>query len=594
MRRLVLTLAVSSLVGFAFASTAMAAEAKVNKTLVGSQVDDFTLRDFRGKVHHLADYADRQVVVLAFLGVDCPLVKLYAPRLNALAEEFAERGVALLGINSNVQDTPTDISAFANRHGISFPILKDAGNVVADQVGAMRTPEIFVLDEDRVVRYHGRVDDQYGVGYQRASLSRRDLAEAVEELLAGKEVSVATTAAPGCFIGRVREIEPHGDVTYANQVSRILNRRCVECHRGGELAPFPLTSYDEVIGWGDTIREVVDLGRMPPWFADPRYGEFSNDCRMSDEEKKLLFTWIDNGMPEGDPGDLPEPPQFITGWRIGEPDLVFRMEEPFTVPAEGTVDYQHFIIDTNLEEDVWIQAAEARPGNTSVVHHIVAFAAPKGATAGSDRRGQVFGQMLAVYAPGMPPWQYPEGTAMRMPAGSRVVLQMHYTPNGTEQEDASYVGFRLADPEQVSKRIRYGIALNTALAIPPHDPDHQVVAKTRFRRDTLLLNLFPHMHYRGKSFRFDAIYPDGTTEVLLDVPNYDFNWQLRYDFAEPKRLPGGTTIVCTGHFDNSADNPRNPDPDETVRFGLQSWEEMLAGYYTIVPAHEDLTADEDD
>ena len=457
---------------------------------------------------------------------------------------------------------------------------------------AERTPQAFVLDQRRTVRYAGRIDDQFGVGYHKQRADRPDLATAIEELLAGNEVSQPVTDAPGCLIGRVRKIEPHGDITYSNQVARILNTHCAECHRTGELAPFPLTSYEDTIGWTEMIREVVDQGRMPPWFADPQFGHFSNDSSMTPEEKQTLLKWIDNGCPEGDRTQLPPATVFNTGWRMGKPDGVYEMKEEYTVQAEGVIDYQYFQVDPGFTEDKWISMAEARPGNTAVVHHIVLFSLPPGVKIRSPEEAQAQGQMIAIYAPGMPPWKYPDGAAIKVLAGSTFYIQMHYTTCGTEQKDRSLIGLKFADPASVKKKVMYGMAVNAGFEIPPHADNHEVVSKVKFSHDMLLLNLFPHMHYRGKSFRIESLTPDGTRKVLLDVPHYDFNWQLRYDLAEPKFLPKGTQLICTGHFDNSEANPANPDPNKAVRFGLQTFEEMLVGYYTIVRADEDLTSGE--
>lgn len=562
------------------------------ETSVGTKIEDFTLPDFHGQEHSLSDLADAKAIVVAFVGNDCPLVRLYAPRLSALARKYESRGVRFLAVNSNRHDTVTEMADFARNYELPFPLLKDLRNEVADRFMAERTPEVFVLDEERVVRYRGRIDDQYAVGLQREDLSNDYLVRALDQVLGDRPVRMASTEAVGCVIARAPKVEPHGDVTYTNQIARIMNKHCVECHREGELAPFALTSYDDVAGWAETIREVIRDNRMPPWFADGRYGQFSNDCSMSAEEKQLIEQWAAAGTPEGDPAELPEPPEFVAGWRIGEPDLVLEMEEEFHVPAEGVVDYQHIRVDPGFDEDVWVTAAEARPGNPSVVHHIVLFAVPKGSRGRGDATS--FGQMVAIYAPGMPPWQYPDGTAMLIKKGMELVFQLHYTPNGRAQSDRSYVGLKFTKAENVKQKIRYGMALNMAFEIPPGADDHEVQSQVKFRRDTLLLNLFPHMHYRGKSFRFDAYYPDGSHEVLLDVPNYDFNWQLRYDLAEPKLMPKGTRVICTGKFDNSADNPRNPNPNETVRFGLQSWEEMMVGYYTTVAYDQDLAGKDDD
>jgi hypothetical protein len=314
---------------------------------------------------------------------------------------------------------------------------------------------------------------------------------------------------------------------------------------------------------------------------------------MSDTARETLFTWIDNGCPEGNPAELPTPPVFTQGWRMGKPDLVYRMPQAYSVPAEGTVDYQYFAVEPALKEDLWVEVGEGRPDKSAVVHHIVLYAVPPNVKLGRLEEAQGLGKMITVYAPGMNPWRYPAGTAMKIDAGSMLVIQMHYTPKGMPVEDRSYVGLRVADPAKVKREVRYGMAVNSSFVIPPNADDTMVESRKLFLKDSLVLNLFPHMHYRGKSFRFEAEYPDGRREVLLDVPRYDFNWQFRYDLAEPKLMPKGSRLICTAHFDNSAANPMNPDPSQTVRFGLQSWEEMMVGYYTTVRPEEDLTARRD-
>jgi peroxiredoxin len=558
-------------------------------TPIGKKVENFSLPDFHGKPHALGDYKDKLVVV-AFVGTECPLAKSYAPRLKSLAAEFEKQGVVFLAVDSNLQDSLTEIGAYGRVHGLTFPVLKDNNNEVADLLGAVRTPEVFLLDKERVVRYWGRIDDQYGfktgAGYVKPKLNERNLADAITEVLAGKEVSKPVAKADGCFIGRVAKQKPHGDVTYSNQIARVMQNRCVECHRTGEVAPFTLASYDEVVGWAETIREVVQEGRMPPWFADPKYGHFINDARLSDEEKQQICTWVENGCPRGDDKDLPEPRKFVEGWRIGEPDqVVYMRDKSYTVPAEGTVEYQFFTADPGWTTDKWIQSTEARPGNRSVVHHIIVFIAPKdGGKGDGGGRGGIGG-----YAPGMTPTISPPGTATFVPAGSKLVFQMHYTTNGVEQDDRSMIGIRFADPKTVKKMVRGGMVGEVGFRIPPGDPNYEVKAKHMFLKDTLLTNLTPHMHLRGKSFKYEAEYPDGTREVLLDVPNYDFNWQIRYMLVEPKLMPKGTRLHATAHFDNSADNLANPDPTTEVTFGDQTWEEMMFGFYTSIDPKQDLS-----
>lgn len=569
---------------------ASANEAVAAVSSIGKEIPAFALPDFHGQQRSLEDYADSKLLVVVFLGNECPLAKLYAPRLVELNKEFGSQGVTFIGINSNSQDSIGELAAFARQHAIDFPLLKDPGNAIADKFGAVRTPEAFVLDADRVVRYRGRIDDQYGfqtgAGYAKPQLTRRDLGEAISELLAGKPVSQPALEASGCFIGRVPTKIPSGDVTYSNQIAHILQNRCVECHRPGEVAPFTLMAYDEVVGWAETIREVVNEGRMPPWSASPKYGHFANDARLSDDEKQAIDLWINNGCPEGDAKDLPEPRQYVDGWRIDRPDeVIYMADEAYDVPAEGVVEYQYFTVDPGWKEDRWISASEARPGNRSVVHHIIVFVQPPG----SD--GSRFSTRTSIggYAPGTLPLIAGEGRAALVPAGSKLVFQMHYTPNGSPQSDRSQIGVKFADAKTIKQRLRGGMMINFNFEIPPGADNHEVTAKTKFRKDTLMLELTPHMHLRGKAFRFELEYPDGTREILLDVPKYDFNWQLSYEFTEPKLIPKGSVLHGTAHYDNSADNMANPDPSKSVRWGDQTWEEMMVGFYSAVDPHEDLT-----
>ncbi len=517
-------------------------------------------------------------MVVAFLGTECPLARLYGPRLEQLAADYAERGVRIVGIDSNVQDTPAEMAEFAREHGVTFPLLKDTNNVVADRFGALRVPEVFLLDDQRVVRYHGRIDDQFGVAQQRAQASRRDLATAIDELLAGNAVSQPELSAPGCFIGRVTQPDSSATVTYAKHIAKIFQERCVECHRPGEIGPFSMVTYADVVGWGDTIREVVDQGRMPPWFADPKHGHFSNDPRLSDEEKEQIAAWVKAGCPEGDPRDLPPARTYSEGWNIPTPDVVFKMrDEPFQVPAEGKIDYQHFVIDPGFTEDKWSVASEARPGNHAVVHHILVFLHPPGQPLEIGR-----GSLLAAYAPGAPPRQVNKGQAKKIPAGSKIIMQVHYTSNGRPQQDLSSLGLKLCDAKEVKQEVESGWAVNFGIAIPPGAANFKSFSMHRFTDDRLLLFLTPHMHMRGKSFRYEAWYPNGKREVLLDVPKWDFNWQIDYVLAEPKLMPKGTQLRCFATYDNSAENLSNPDPTKWVFFGEQTWDEMMIGWYTAV------------
>jgi hypothetical protein len=329
---------------------------------------------------------------------------------------------------------------------------------------------------------------------------------------------------------------------------------------------------------------------MPPWHANPEYGKFANDPRLSDDQKRLIDAWVAGGAPEGNPADLPPPADFTDDWGIGTPDLVVSMAEPFTVPAEGVVAYQYFEIDPDFHEDKWVRAAEIRPGNRAVVHHCNVLLKPPG-SADIATVGMLESQCLAVAAPGTPPLRLPDAMAMRVPAGWHFLFQVHYTPAGSVQTDRTSLGLLLADPRQVKREVAMRILTAPDLCIPPYAADHRVERSHRFAEDVLLLALFPHKHLRGKAFRYEALYPDGRVETLLEVPRYDFNWQHRYELAEPKRLPAGTTLRCTAWYDNSAANPANPDPAATVREGEQVWDEMFRAHFEIAPAALGLRGD---
>jgi len=585
-------LAIAAICGLLYPTQfATAATPVTSRSAVGHSIKDFNLKDLQGVTHSLGELRDAPVVGVIFMGVECPLAKLYAPRLTELADEFAARGVALLAIDSNSQDSLAEMQHFARTYGLKIPFLKDPGNVVADQFDAERTPEVFLLDRERKVCYRGRIDDQYGfqsgVGYQRPVAAKRDMAEAISQLLAGQPVSEPSTRAPGCLIGRVHAAKEGSEVTYSKQIARLFQDRCVSCHREGEIAPFSLTDYSEVVGWAPMIAETVRENRMPPWHASPEFGHFSNDSRLTDAEKQMIATWVDNGAPQGDPRDLPAPRQFTSGWQIAQPDRVVAMaDKPYTVPAEGKVEYQYFVADPGLTEDIWVTAAECRPGNNAVVHHIIVFIVPPGEEAKQMGEGMGARDLLAGTAPGNPPMTLPTGMAKRIKAGSKFLFQMHYTANGTEQQDLSKIGLVLADPATVTREVKTDLAINTGFNIPAGCSDQQVESWHTFSRDTLILSYMPHMHLRGSAFRYDLQYPDGKVVTLLDIPKYDFNWQNNYDLAEPLLVPKGAKMRCIAHFDNSADNLANPDSTVAVGWGEQTWEEMMIGWFVKATAEE--------
>ncbi|MFY9572727.1 MAG: cytochrome c [Blastocatellia bacterium] len=361
-----------------------------------------------------------------------------------------------------------------------------------------------------------------------------------------------------------------GSVTFARDVAPILFNNCVQCHRPGEIAPMSLLTFKEARPWARSIKEKVATGVMPPWHADPHVGEFANDRRLSQKDIDTLVAWVDQGAQEGNPKDLPPAPKFLEGWNIGNPDAVFYLPQEYPVPASGVVEYKYFKVPTNFKEDKWIQAAEIRPGVRGVVHHIIVFA----------QKPNEAQRLIVGYAPGEQPAVISKGLARKIPAGSDLIFQVHYTPNGTEVKDKSYVGLVFAKEPPKAEMVTRPV-MNARFVIPPGDPNYQVESSYTFAQDAHIHSLMPHMHLRGKDFIFKATFPDGTSKVILSVPKYDFAWQTYYVLKQPLAAPKGTRLDCLAHFDNSEKNRFNPDPKKEVRWGDQTWEEMMIGWMSF-------------
>ncbi|HEY7212043.1 MAG TPA: thiol-disulfide isomerase [Bryobacteraceae bacterium] len=390
--------------------------------------------------------------------------------------------------------------------------------------------------------------------------------------------------------------------TFNRDIAPILQQNCQGCHRPGEAGPMPLLTYRQVRPYAAAIKEAVALRKMPPWFADPHFGKFSNDRSLPQRDIDTIIAWVRNGAPEGDGRDLPKPAAFVDGWNIRQPDVVLEMPAPFHVPAKGTLEYQYILIPLHFRQDTWVQMAEVRPGDRTVVHHVIAWVRPPGSKwmegiregvpfvpedhgAESKKRDADF---LVGYAPGMPPAVLPEGRAKLIRAGSDIIFEMHYTATGKAATDRSRIGLAFAQ-KPVRERIVTLAASKDDFAIPPGAADYQVDAEIEFAKDTRIIDLMPHMHLRGKNFEFKALYPTGESQTLLRVPHYSFSWQLVYYSASDIRIPKGTRLHCTAHFDNSANNPWNPDPSKEVRWGEQSWDEMMIGFFDVaIPKDMDV------
>jgi hypothetical protein len=389
--------------------------------------------------------------------------------------------------------------------------------------------------------------------------------------------------------------------TFHRDILPILQKNCQVCHRPGEIAPMPFLTYEQTRPWAKAIKIAVATGKMPPWFADPKYGHFANDRRLGAEEVRKMISWVDAGAPPGDPEDAPTPVAWNDGWNI-RPDKVFQMPDAFPVPAKGTLDYVYIVIPTGFTKDTWVTAAEVRPSSPAVVHHAIAVLRPPGSQWMKDAKPfvpyiprmppgddpqtkpvDVNYEYLAGYSPGMQPQRFDiDHSAKLIPAESDIVLQVHYTPDGkTPVRDQTKIGLTIA-PEAPAKRFMSAVVASSDWTIPPGDPNHEAHARLKFGEPVELVSLQPHMHVRGKDMTIRVVYPSGQSETLLNVPHYDFHWQIVYYLDKPLRLPQGTRVEVTAHWDNSAANPQNPDPTATVSYGVQSWEEMLNAVMGVI------------
>ena len=548
-----------------------------------ADVQSLSTRDIHGQEHPAS--SKERLRVYCFLGVECPIAKFYGVRLQNLQDRYAEHGVSFLAYFSNLHDSEADLRKYAEELQIKMPLIKDWDQKVALHFQAKRTAEVVVVDSRQQIRYRGRIDDQYEPGTKKPSPTVSDLQMAIDQLLAGESVSVSQTTPVGCIISYQRKVDLQSEITYCRTIAPVLQRYCLECHRPGEIGPFSVTEYDEVRGWAEMMLEVVEQKRMPPWHASPDHLPLSNARAFPEKHIEDLRRWIEAGTPYGDPKELPEPPTFLSGWRLPrDPELILTMRDrPFRVPATGTVEYQYFVVDPNLTEERWVSASQVIPGNASVVHHAIVFIRPPD---GEEFRGISW---LTAYVPGQRATEFPPGYARRVPAGSKLVFQMHYTPTGREELDVTKIGMNFIDEKEVTHEVYTSIGINQDFEIPPGASDFKVAAPVRMLpAEGELLAVIPHMHLRGKSFQLYSNSKSEVTErrkVLLEVPKYDFNWQHTYELVEPLRLDLFESLDFIAAFDNSKSNPFNPNPNEYVMWGDQTWEEMAVAFFEVAVPH---------
>jgi len=552
----------------------------------GQRVDNFRLLDHRGVSHELYYLSDAKAVVLMVHGNGCPIVRNALPTLRALRDRYGGRGVEFLLINSNLQDNRDAVAQEAAEFGIDLPILKDETQLIGESLGVERTADVFVIEPGTwKLLYRGPIDDRLAYGAQKPAATRNYLADALEDVLSGKPVRVAKANAPGCLVDLPEQDRraAHAKISYSDTIAPLLERRCASCHLPGGVAPWAMTSYEMVRGFGPMIREVVRTQRMPPWHADPHIGAFEGDRSLTVDEAATLVHWIEAGAPRGDgPDPLAHLERSRSEWTLGQPDLIVEVPA-YTVPPTGVVNYQYPRVANPLDHDVWVRAVEILPGDRSVVHHVLAGVDDP--AAGSQRNAAEQIAHFGGYSPGKNVLPYPPDTGVFLHKGASLRFQMHYTPSGKETTDVTRVGYYFRDGPP-----RYPLHLlmlaKYSLVVPPNTKAYTVSVEHVFERAVVLYSLMPHAHLRGKAAKFTARYPDGREEVLLSVPKYDFNWQTSYMLKSPKVLPEGTRVVFDMTWDNSAQNPANPDPNRSVTWGEQTWDEMNAGWIRFRYADE--------
>jgi peroxiredoxin len=555
---------------------------------IGRMIPDATFTDLEGKQRRLSEFTKSKATVIALVSSSCPVSKRFLPTLGVLEPEAKKAGVGILLIASIANDTPAQLRAALKGVNLSSTCAPDPNGKLCQMLGAVASTDVFVLDARRTIAYHGALDDQYGLGYSLDAPRQRYAVDAVKAVIEGRMPAIRATEAPGCVLDFAKTQTTSADgVTYHNRISRLLQANCVECHRQGGVAPFGLETYEQVTGKAGMIRRMVERGLMPPWFAgkpdNGAHSPWSNDRSLAERDRAELLAWLASGRPLGDPADAPLPRKWPADWQIGTPDTIYQIGQPIDVKASGTMPYQNVSVETGLTEDKWVTAIEVQPTAREVVHHVLIFVRDPASRARNDATPRIrneddgTGGFFAAYVPGNNYVIYPDDFAKPLPAGSRLHFQIHYTPNGTATKDQVRIGLKFAKREPKYVVQVAGIA-NVRLNIPPGANNHAVAGSIPVPREVKILGFMPHMHVRGKAFRYDVMLPDGSARRLLDVPRYDFNWQLAYRYSEPITIPAGSKIRATGWFDNSADNPANPDPTKTVRWGPQTSDEMMLGY----------------
>ncbi|MDB5386454.1 MAG: Peroxiredoxin, partial [Planctomycetaceae bacterium] len=570
----------------------------LDRELVSAEGSASSVRTLQGK----------RATVLVFLSTECPISNSYIATLNELAKQFAEQGVTVIGLNPNDGVSLRDLAEHRKEFAITFPVLRDSGAVIASQLAIAHCPEVVLLNDQGTVQYQGRIDERYARrGAVAGEIRRRDLSIAVEELLSGKPVSITKTAAVGCPISRpilktIVKQTGAAEITYSGQIATLLQKNCQSCHRPGGIGPFSLLTYEQAVSWADDLKEFTSNRQMPPWLPTDGFGEFHNRRAMSEADIALVAKWVDGGCVAGDLTKLPPAITYQDGWMLGEPDKIIQPAEPFQISADGKDVYRCFVIPTDYETDQYVSAIEVRPGNTRVVHHVINFIDTTGRSLELDAQSPGQGYATSAgfpgflpagsmggWAPGNLPQVLPDGMARVLPAKANLVIQVHYHPSGKPEQDQTLVGLHFSK-KPVTRTVRIVPVMPfggpwSGMKILAGDANSEVRTSMVLPRDSIVLNVMPHMHLLGKDMRLTAVLPDGTQKPLIDIKRWDFNWQESYQYLEPVQLPKGTRLDLVAHFDNSVANPSNPNsPPKEVRWGEQTTSEMCIAFLQVAPA----------
>jgi hypothetical protein len=546
--------------------SALAAPFAVAKSTAPAPVDNFALLDQRGKFHELYYLSDMKAVVLMTHDNECASVPDAITALETAKASYAAKGVQFLMLNVN--DAREAVAAHTDAARSTIPVLIDETHLVSNALRANRAGEVFVIDpKGWKLIYRGPLDKgKSGTGM---------LTGALDVVLAGSATPQRPTPVKGCKLKIENPRQPSNRVAYSQHIAPLLIDNCVTCHREGGIGPFAMTSYNIVQGFAPMIREVIRTRRMPPWHADPHVGAFQSDRSLTPEEAQTIVRWIEAGAPRGKgPDPLSTLNKTWQEWEFGQPDLIVEVPA-FEVPATGTIDYQRHTIKNPTGRDLWLRASDILPGDRSVLHHVLIgmhdLRLPE-----RERRLQGAIGSIGLYVPGGGPFKYPAETGIFLPKDASFTFQMHYTSNGKPTRDVTRAGFYFLK-EAPKYELKTALLIKTSLKIPANTKEYTDSMSVQFPKDVLAYAFFPHAHFRGRASGFVAKYPDGREETLLSVPKYDFNWQATYALETPKALPAGTRIVHATTYDNSAQNPANPDPNRVVPWGEQSWDEMLYG-----------------